>query len=115
LFGGVCGGGRTPVAFVRYVRAECRGWLSGTGARPGRAGPAGRARGGAVADIKRVAFGTLMLHRIEAGTLKHNIRSRRVLERNGFERFGLAPDYLRIDGRWQGHVMFQVINATGRC
>jgi ribosomal-protein-alanine N-acetyltransferase len=64
----------------------------------------------AVADIKRVAFGRLRLHRIEAGTLKHNRSSQRVLERNGFERFGLAPNYLQIDGRWQDHVLFQVVN-----
>ena len=66
----------------------------------------------AVADIKRVAFGRLRLHRIEAGTLKHNRSSQRVLERNGFERFGLAPNYLRIDGRWQDHVLFQVVNES---
>jgi [ribosomal protein S5]-alanine N-acetyltransferase len=64
----------------------------------------------AVAEIKRIAFGALGLHRIEAGTLKHNSRSQRVLERNGFERFGLAPNYLMIDGRWQDHVLFQVIS-----
>jgi [ribosomal protein S5]-alanine N-acetyltransferase len=68
----------------------------------------------AVAEIKRIAFGALGLHRIEAGTLKHNSRSQRVLERNGFERFGLAPEYLKIDGRWQDHIMFQVINQSLR-
>jgi [ribosomal protein S5]-alanine N-acetyltransferase len=64
----------------------------------------------AVARIKEIAFGEMMLHRIEAGTLRHNVRSQRVLERNGFERFGLAPNYLKIDGRWQDHILFQVIN-----
>jgi [ribosomal protein S5]-alanine N-acetyltransferase len=64
----------------------------------------------AVACMKGIAFGRLMLHRIEAGTLRHNVRSQRVLERNGFERFGLAPNYLHIEGRWQDHVMFQVLS-----
>lgn len=64
----------------------------------------------AVASVRRIAFGRLGLHRIEAGTLERNVRSQRVLERNGFERFGLAPRYLRIDGRWQDHILFQVIN-----
>ncbi|WP_342663206.1 GNAT family N-acetyltransferase [Agromyces italicus] len=38
------------------------------------------------------------LHRVQAGALVHNTGSQRVLERNGFERFGLARRYLRIAG-----------------
>lgn len=56
-----------------------------------------------------VAFGELGLHRVQAGTLPHNHRSQRVLQRNGFDRIGYAPEYLHIDGRWQDHVLFQVI------
>jgi [ribosomal protein S5]-alanine N-acetyltransferase len=63
----------------------------------------------AVAAMLRVAFGELGLHRVEAGTLVHNAASQRVLERNGFVRFGLAPQYLRIAGRWQDHVLFQLL------
>jgi ribosomal-protein-alanine N-acetyltransferase len=65
----------------------------------------------AVADMKCRAFGDLGLHRLEAGTLKHNFASQKVLERNGFERFGLAPEYLNIAGDWQDHILFQVLNA----
>ena len=64
----------------------------------------------ALAEMKRIGFTHLGLHRIEAGTLKHNVRSQRVLERNGFERFGMAPKYLRIAGEWQDHILFQVLN-----
>jgi [ribosomal protein S5]-alanine N-acetyltransferase len=64
----------------------------------------------AVRDMVRVAFGELSLHRVEAGTLVHNVRSQRVLERNGFVRFGLAPRYLKIAGRWQDHVLYQLLN-----
>jgi ribosomal-protein-alanine N-acetyltransferase len=64
----------------------------------------------AVGEILRLAFDELGLHRVEAGTLVHNKASQRVLERNGFVRFGLAPEYLQIAGRWQDHVMFQVVN-----
>ncbi|MGV8977203.1 MAG: GNAT family N-acetyltransferase [Cellulomonas sp.] len=63
----------------------------------------------AVHDIMRVAFEDLGLHRIQAGTLRHNVRSQRVLERNGFVRFGLAPAYLNIAGTWQDHLLFQVL------
>ncbi len=61
----------------------------------------------AVAALVRLAFGEYRLHRIEAGTLVHNLGSQRVLERNGFVRFGLAPRYLQIAGEYQDHVLFQ--------
>jgi [ribosomal protein S5]-alanine N-acetyltransferase len=65
----------------------------------------------AVRDIMGVAFGALALHRIQAETLPHNVRSQRVLERNGFARIGMAPAYLNIAGRWQDHVLYQAVRA----
>ena len=64
----------------------------------------------AVAAIVRRAFDELGLHRIQAGTLVHNLGSQQVLLRNAFTRIGLAPAYLRIAGRWQDHLLFQRIN-----
>ncbi|OFI38578.1 alanine acetyltransferase [Arthrobacter sp. SW1] len=64
----------------------------------------------AVAEVKDIAFKELGLHRLQAETLLHNASSQRVLTRNGFERYGLAPKYLKIAGRWQDHVMFQVLS-----
>jgi ribosomal-protein-alanine N-acetyltransferase len=64
----------------------------------------------ALNDIKRLAFEELALHRIEAGTLTHNIGSQRVLEKSGFKRFGLAPAYLKIAGSWHDHVLYQALN-----
>ena len=64
----------------------------------------------AVRDMVRLAFGELRLHRVEAGTLLHNVRSQRVLERNGFVRFGMAPNSIKIAGRWQDHVLYQLLN-----
>ncbi|MEH3068026.1 MAG: GNAT family N-acetyltransferase [Aeromicrobium erythreum] len=61
----------------------------------------------AVEEAAVHAFEVLGLHRLQAGTLVHNHRSQAVLERCGFERFGVAPQYLRIQGRWQDHVLFQ--------
>ncbi|RFA06657.1 GNAT family N-acetyltransferase [Subtercola boreus] len=46
---------------------------------------------GAAADLARDELG---LHRIQAGTLVHNVASQSVLKRCGFTEFGLAPDYL---------------------
>jgi ribosomal-protein-alanine N-acetyltransferase len=61
----------------------------------------------ALAEVVGVAFGELRLHRLEAGTLVDNVASQRVLEKNGFERIGLARRYLRIAGEWRDHVLFQ--------
>ena len=49
------------------------------------------------------------LHRVEAGTLVHNKPSQAVLERCGFEYYGLAPKFLFIDGAWQDHKLYQRI------
>ena len=61
----------------------------------------------AVADVVAFAFGEAGLHRMEAGTLVDNFASQRVLEKNGFERFGLAKRYLLIAGEWRDHVLFE--------
>ncbi|MEU4561316.1 GNAT family N-acetyltransferase [Actinoplanes sp. NPDC023936] len=68
----------------------------------------------AVAAVVGKAFTEHGLHRVEAGTLTHNVRSQRVLERNGFTRFGLAPRYLKIAGEWQDHILFQRLNDPDR-
>lgn len=68
----------------------------------------------AVEAVVRLSFGTLNLHRVGANTLVHNVRSQRVLEKNGFERIGLAPKFLRIDGEWQDHVLFHRLNPDWR-
>jgi ribosomal-protein-alanine N-acetyltransferase len=65
-----------------------------------------------VREVVRIAFDELGLHRVEAGTLVHDAGSQRVLERNGFTRYGLAPQYLRIAGRWQDHVLFQRLDPA---
>jgi ribosomal-protein-alanine N-acetyltransferase len=49
------------------------------------------------------------LHRVEAGTLLHNVASQRVLERCGFELYGVAPRFLFIGGAWQDHRLYQRI------
>jgi ribosomal-protein-alanine N-acetyltransferase len=51
----------------------------------------------------------LGLHRIQAGTLAHNFGSQTVLRRCGFTAIGTAEQYLKINGTWQDHVLFQRI------
>lgn len=63
----------------------------------------------AVGNIVRIAFDQLGLHRLQAGTLLHNGGSQRVLERNGFARFGIASGYVKIAGHWQDHAMYELL------
>ncbi|WP_181338207.1 GNAT family N-acetyltransferase [Hyphomicrobium methylovorum] len=60
----------------------------------------------AVTAFLRVAFGQLGLHRVEAATMLKNAASIRVLESCGFENEGLARDYLKINGRWEDHLLY---------
>ena len=55
-------------------------------------------------------FADLGLHRIMAGYLPHNDRSGKLLDRLGFEKEGLARKYLKINGRWEDHVLTSLIN-----
>ena len=55
------------------------------------------------------SFASLRLHRVEAACLPTNMASIRVLESAGFKREGLARSYLRINGRWQDHLLFAVL------
>ena len=50
-------------------------------------------------------FEAMRMHRIMANYRPENERSRRLLERLGFVREGLAKDYLFIDGAWRDHVL----------
>jgi ribosomal-protein-alanine N-acetyltransferase len=66
----------------------------------------------ALAAALVVGFDELGLHRVQGETLPGNRASQVVLERNGFERFGYAPAFLRIAGQWQDHVLYQRINGS---
>ncbi len=59
-------------------------------------------------------FEGLGLHRIEAACIPQNKRSVRVLEKAGFAREGLLRSYLQINGAWQDHVLFSLIDEDYR-
>ena len=63
----------------------------------------------AVRALLRHAFLEMGLHRIEAACAPDNERSRRLLERLGFQREGYARAYLLIDGGWQDHLLFAML------
>lgn len=49
------------------------------------------------------------LHRVEGSTLLDNVASQRVLERCGFELYGVAARYLFINGSWRDSRLYQRI------
>lgn len=57
------------------------------------------------------AFATLRLHRIEAACLPLNEASIRLLTRTNFQQEGMARAYLRINGVWQDHLLFALIES----
>lgn len=54
-------------------------------------------------------FDTLRLHRLEAACLPNNEASMRLLERTGFVREGIARRYLKINGVWQDHISYALL------
>jgi [ribosomal protein S5]-alanine N-acetyltransferase len=65
----------------------------------------------AVLALRDYAFSTLDLHRLEAACLPANAASIRLLERCGFEREGFAKSYLKINGRWEDHILWSCCRA----
>ncbi len=56
------------------------------------------------------AFEELQLHRIEAGVKPANLGSIRVLEKSGFHQEGIARKNLKINGKWEDHLILAIIN-----
>jgi len=66
----------------------------------------------AVRATVEFAFGQWKLHRVAANYMPRNTRSAAVLERCAFRIEGRAPTHLRIDGRWEDHVLTAIINPA---
>ena len=64
----------------------------------------------ALAAANDFMFTQRRLHRIMANYRPENYRSARLLQRLGFQREGLAPNYLFIDGAWRDHVLTSLTN-----
>jgi ribosomal-protein-alanine N-acetyltransferase len=62
------------------------------------------------AGLEEVFSPRVNLHRVQANYRPENLRSARVLERAGFHKEGLAPQYLYIDGAWRDHIVTSIRN-----
>ncbi|MBX8827890.1 GNAT family protein, partial [Ochrobactrum sp. SFR4] len=56
-------------------------------------------------------FHELRLHRLEAACIPSNLRSVRLLEKAGFLREGTLRSYLKINGIWQDHLLYSLIEG----
>lgn len=65
----------------------------------------------AVITLVRHAFDRMGFHRIEAACLPTNSASRRVLTKAGFSAEGTARKYLKINGDWQDHLLFAIVDG----
>jgi len=65
----------------------------------------------ALAAILRYAFANLALHRVEAACLPENTASKGLLLKSGFKEEGFAREYLRINVRWQNHILFAILSS----
>lgn len=64
----------------------------------------------AVKEVIDFAFNTLKLHRLEAGVLLKNKASQRVLEKCGFIQEGIQHKNVNINGVWEDHYMYGLLN-----
>jgi [ribosomal protein S5]-alanine N-acetyltransferase len=60
----------------------------------------------AIEAVLDLSFNKLGLRRLEAACLARNIASVALLERSGFQREGVARQYLKINGVWEDHVLY---------
>lgn len=70
-------------------------------------------RGYGTQAVKRaveIAFQVLGLHRVEANIMPRNAASIRVAEKCGMEREGLSRQFLEINGKWEDHLRYAVVN-----
>ncbi len=51
----------------------------------------------------------LALHRLEAACLPANVPSIHLLQKAGFTREGSARNYLKINGRWEDHILWGLL------
>lgn len=66
----------------------------------------------AIENVIDIAFNDLKLHRIEANIMPRNMSSIKVVEKLGFDYEGLSKEYLKINGVWEDHAHYVILNRS---
>ncbi len=64
----------------------------------------------AIREVIRYGFEELGLHRIEANIIPRNAASIRIADKTGFTYEGLSKKYLKINGVWEDHMHYAILN-----
>jgi len=64
----------------------------------------------AVKEGLRIIFEDYDLHRVEGNVMPCNDRSIKILEKLGFRKEGLSRRYLKINGQWEDHIHYALLN-----
>lgn len=74
----------------------------------------GYAAEGARAALK-IMFKDFKLHRVEANIIPHNARSISLVQRLGFDLEGMSRRYLEINGHWEDHLHYVLLDDEPPC
>jgi len=66
----------------------------------------------AIQKIIELSFNDIKLHRLEANVMPSNTASVRILEKLNFTKEGFSKDYCRINGKWEDHLRFALLNKN---
>ena len=64
----------------------------------------------AVQKIIEFAFQEVKLHRIEGNVMPKNLASRAILKKCNFICEGISKKYLKINGIWEDHLHYVLLN-----
>ena len=63
----------------------------------------------AMAEVLSMVFADFKLNRVQAAIMPQNTRSSGLVKRLGFREIGLAERYLKLDGEWRDHLLFELV------
>jgi [ribosomal protein S5]-alanine N-acetyltransferase len=64
----------------------------------------------AMEEVLSMVFTDFKLNRVQAAIMPQNTRSSGLVKRLGFREIGLAERYLKLDGEWRDHLLFELVS-----
>ncbi len=65
----------------------------------------------ALVSLISFGFQTESLHRLEAHVMPKNLASQRVMEKLHFKKEGVSLHFRKINGAWEDHILYALINS----